>query len=194
MEADSNMLQPGAGGAVAPEPSSELPNRLQPGGAQVEAGQPQPQPAGGSAMMQHFGDLQDQAAARFAKMKQACQTLDKVRKELDHLVALGDTVTQEDVVKAGSGLVAAGLGAAAVAGILADMPDGGEALQGWVVQHDQETQQREAQAQRALAITRHELGLTAFRHIIGHSAETAEQPAAPADSNPLEMTGASDAS
>ena len=184
MNSEPNMLEPGAGAPVAPEPGPQLPNRLQPG-ADSSPQTPASAPSQLSDMMQHFGGMQDQAAARFNKMKQACQTLAKVRGELDSLLALGDTVTQEDVVKAGSGLVAAGLSAPAVAGLLADMPPDGEALQAWVSQHDQQTQAREAQAQHALAITRHELGLTAIRHIIGHSAEAQAQPQLAAGDNPL---------
>lgn len=148
-------------------------------------------------MMGHFGSMQDQAAARFSKMKEATAKLAVVRKELDGLSALGDTVTQDDIVKASSSLVAAGLGAVQVAGLLADMPDGGPALQAWVQQHDQQTRVREQQAEQALAITRHEMGLTALRHIIGASAEGQQQqqqaqppsPASPS-SNPLSLGAA----
>lgn len=97
--------------------------------------------------------------------------LAKVREQMDKLTALADTVTQDDVVEAAGKLVGAGLGSVAVAGILASMPEDGEALQGWVRQQDQQIVQREAQAVRALQLTRHQLGVTAMKSIIGHSAE-----------------------
>lgn len=184
---NDNMLEIGNGGAPAP---SEVPtNREQEGevGPMLQQGEPQ----NPSDMLQHFGSVQDQAAARFQKMKQATSTLAKVRTELDGLVALGDTLTQEDVTKAGGGLVAAGLSSVGVAGLLADMPQSGEPLQAWVAQHDVQTRQREQQAQQALAITRHEMGLTAFRHLVAHGAEGAGQGQQPADAqppvNPMEL-------
>ena len=159
-----NLLSPGFAGPVAPRPADADANPMQ-------ASPDQAPPTAASPMMQHFGSAQDVAAARYAKMKEATAKLAATRKELDGLTALGDTVSQEDVIKAASGMVAAGIGAPAVAGILADMPEGGAALQGWIAEHDAAVRQREAQAQQALTITRHEMGVAALRHIIAHSSE-----------------------
>lgn len=165
MDTSDMTLEAGSGGPVAPEKTGSNPLDI--------SGAP-PSAAPLSDMMQHFGGAQDQAAARYSKMKAAVATLSSVRKEMDGLVALHDTVSQEDVVKAAGRLVASGLGAVPVAGLLADMPPDGEALQRWVQQQDQGVTVREQQAERALALTRHELGLVALRNIIGHSAESAQ--------------------
>lgn len=180
MDDSSTELTSGFGQPVAPETPDSSPAI------------PAPRSPSPSPMMGHFGDLQDQAALRFQRMQEATSKLAVVRKELDGLTALGDMVTQDDVVKAASGLVAAGLGSVQVAGLLADMPDSGPALQAWVAQHDKQTQVREAQAQQALAVTRHQMGLTALRHLMGASAEGGPSPQPPsAPSNPLTLNGPS---
>lgn len=166
-----NELDPGQGGPATP--AAETANPLE---AQPAAGDPH------AEMLSHFNGMQDQAAARFQTMKEAVKRLDMVRKELDHLVSLGDTVDTEALVKAAGKLVAGGFGAVQVAGLLADAPEQGEALQSWIAEQDQQVAQRETQAQRALAMTRHELGLTALRHMIGVSSGVVptEPPAGPA--------------
>jgi hypothetical protein len=164
MDTSMNALAPGSGGPVAPEPA-------------VESGVlPQPVPAP-SPMASHFGSAQDQVALQYQRMQKATAMLRRVRGEMDKLMALADTVKQEDVVEAAGRMVADGLGSVQVAGILATMPQDGEALQAWVRQQDLGIQHREGQAERALALVRHELGLAAFRSIIGHSAEAQQPPA-----------------
>jgi hypothetical protein len=121
--------------------------------------------------MAHFGQAQDKAAAQYEKMKEASKKLTVAQTQLDGLVALADTVSQDDVVKAASRLVAAGVGAVQVATLLADMPPDGQALQGWVAAQDQKIGKAAAQAKVALALTRHQMGVAAMRSVIGHSAE-----------------------
>ncbi len=182
-----NQLEPGQGGEVAPRApeQSQSPAMDSP-------------PPGPSPMEQHFSSGLDKAQQQYTKMKGAVKLLGNVRKEMDKLVGLADTVTQDDVVEASAKIVAAGVGATAMAGLLAQMPDSGEALQAWVAQFDQGVAQREAQAQRALDLTRHHLGMVAFRGIMAHSAEAGEQqgeasaPESSPPSNPLSLQGTPD--
>jgi len=113
----------------------------------------------------------DVASARLDKLDAAGALLGKVRAELDSLVKMGDTVSQDDVIKSSGKLVAAGLAPMAVAGLLADMPSGtgGEALQSWVRQHDMQVQQREQQLQQVHAQARHQAAIAGFQLLAGHS-------------------------
>lgn len=189
--AEMNALAPGAGGQAAPEAVPA--NPMEGPGAAPDPGAQPPQ-APQSEMMAHFGGLQNQARARYDKMKEAAAKVGATRKALDGLAVLGDTVTSEDVVRAATGLVEAGIPAVNVAGILSEMPDGAAALQGWVQQKDQAVQMQEAQVTRALAITRHELAVTSLKHLMAHGAEQAAPQAPPQQTaqtdNPLENSNA----
>ena len=127
-------------------------------------------------------------SAKYDKLTSARSTLDKVRVEMDSLVKLGDSVTPEDVIKAAGGLVAAGLEPAAVASLLGDMPEGGQALQAWVAQHDQDVQQREAQLNQVHRAVRHQMGATAMRTLMMNAAHQAMQP--PEALGPAQAPGA----
>lgn len=132
----------------------------QPG--EPQAGQPQPNaldaspgpqpPAGPSGLEQFHGQM----AAHSAKLGEADQTLQKTRGELAKLASMGDAVTPEDVIKGAGALVAHGLSPIAMASLLADMPEGGVALQGWVQQHLQGLEQREQQLSQVQGQVRHQ--------------------------------------
>lgn len=107
----------------------------------------------------------DQTAASVKKLQEAKGRATLVRRALDQLAALGDTVTQEDVTKESSKLVGGGMGAEEVAGLLADMPDGSQALQGWIGQHDVALRANEAKLDQMLATQRHTLGVQALHHV-----------------------------
>ena len=175
--ATNNALEPGDGGpiGVAGQDGAEVqmgPRTNEAAPAENSLGaDPLPPPPPPSDMMQYFSALQDHAAARYQRVRQVEANLELVRKELDGLVALGDLVSQDDLTAAATQLVSAGLGAAAVAGVLADAPDGGAALQGWLAQKDLEIRGKEQQMEAAVALTRHEMMLASLRHIIAHSAE-----------------------
>lgn len=183
----ANELDIGAGGPASPQ---EVPTNP---GPEVQEAQPSaglggspPQPDG-SAMTSHYHGGQEEAAARYQKMMEAKRKLDATRTQMDWLLGLGDTVTTEDLVVAAGKLVAQGLGAVAMAGLLADAPEAGEALQTWVQQQEVQIQQREAQAQQALDTTRHEMGVAALKTLIAasHEGGQIQQPMAPTpDSTP----------
>lgn len=128
-----------------------------------------------SGMMKHFGSRQDQAAARFDKMKEAKQQIDAVLDAFGHLTDLQDTVQVRDVVKACAGIVAAGVPAVQMATILADMPEQPGQLQAWVKDEFDKAQQAEKTIDHGLQVTRHGLLTSALEHLIGHSAEQQQQ-------------------
>ena len=120
--------------------------------------------------------------AQFEKIDSSKQTLERVRVQLDQLAKLGDNVTTEDVIKAGGGLVAAGLTPKAVAGLMATLPQGGgEALAGWVQQHEQMLEQQEQQNQQMHQMAAHQMGVSAIHALASHAheAQKAQAPQAP---------------
>jgi len=129
--------------------------------------------------------------AQFEKVDSSRQTLLKVRAELDKLQKLGDSVTTEDVIKAGGGLVAAGLTPKAVAGLMATLPPGGgEALAGWVQQHEQMLDQQEQQNAQLHQLAGHQLAASALNSIASYAHEAknrapAASPAASAAQAPV---------
>lgn len=123
--------------------------------------------------------LHDMTKTKYDKLAEAKAMLEKVKKELLPLTKMGDLVSQDDVIKAAGKLVGHGLGASAVAGILADMPADGQALAAWVAQHVVGIQQREQQLGPLLTSTQHELGVHALQLLAAHSIHgQAEAPGA----------------
>lgn len=105
---------------------------------------------------------------QYAKLQTAFQTLDAVRKGMDKLSALADTVTPEDVVREASILVAKGLTPTAVATLLSEMPETPEQLAQWVSQQDAQVTQREQQLAAVTRQMRQRLGTTALRGLAAH--------------------------
>ncbi len=149
-------------------------NPMMPPGQMPPQGPPQGMPQGGPPPGPMGNPLESQLqnhqqqSAFFEKLQTAKETLSAVRKEMDALLALGDTVSPSDVVKMGGGLVAAGLTPKAVAGLLADMPQGGEALQAWVKGHDQDVTAREQQLAQVMQQTQHQMGTSALSILSTH--------------------------
>lgn len=143
------------------------------------AGAPdEPQP-GPHPLVSGMDALHEMTRSRYDKLAAAKSMLEKVKNELLPLAKMGDTVSQDDVIKAAGKLVGHGLGASAVAGILADMPQDGQALAAWVAQHVIGIQQREAQLKPVLTATQHELGVHALQLLAAHSIHgQAEAPGA----------------
>jgi hypothetical protein len=102
----------------------------------------------------------------------------KTRQELDALVAKGDSVTPEDVIEGAGALVGAGADVHGISGMLASMPQGGgQALVGWLKQQDQFVQQKEAQIEQTIDLSRHRLGVSAMHQLLGH--HLADQASSP---------------
>jgi hypothetical protein len=130
-----------------------------------------PAPAGvpgAHPLISGMSALHDLSRAKFDKLSDAKAMLEKVKSELLPLAKMGETVSQEDVIKAAGKMVGHGLGASAVAGLLADMPQDGQPLAAWVAQHMIGVQQREAQLQPVLAKAQHELGVHAIQLLAAH--------------------------
>lgn len=153
----ANELAPGNAGLVAPSPSDQEANP--PGPPQAPAPGPQ------------IGSAQDAAAAKFNMLKEAQTQVSATDHAIQSLLLLGDTVSSKDVVKAASGMVAAGIPAVEVATILSDMPESTEAIQSWLSEMDQGVKDKQAQVEQAMKGARYKLGLAAMRSIIAHSAE-----------------------
>ena len=159
-----------------------------PGNALVPAGVDHSQlPALTNAMGQAHSGLR----SRYEKLREAESRISVARVVMDELAAMQDTVTQDDVVKGAGRLVAAGGGAAEVAGMLAEMPPDGEALQGWVAQKDAGLQRIEALLEEQMSAARYQMGVGALQHIAATQAHSeyglpapTAVPAAPAG-NPL---------
>lgn len=98
------------------------------------------------------------ANAKLEKLTTMGHLLRKTREELDGLVKMRDTVTEEDVIGAVGKIVAAGGKPMEMASMLADAPfHSSEALQAWIAKKDVAVRQMEQQMQIAEATTRHEL-------------------------------------
>lgn len=164
-----NELDPGYGAPVAPKPPREnLAPPSEPLAAEPVEGAEAPPPLSGLAG--HLQARTEGALERFEKLQEAVGRLRVVRQEMDKLLGLGDMVSEDDVVGAAAGLVAGGLTAPAVAGLLADMPTAPEAIKEWVAQHDQGVRAREAQLEQVMRLARHELAVSGLRQLIGHAA------------------------
>lgn len=161
-----------------------------PQGAPQGQGQPQgqggPTPAGAAGAPDSLSHIE----ASYDKLRSAQGMLAKVRNGLDSLVTLGDTVTQDDVIKVAGKLVGAGLTPGGMASLLAEMPENPEQLMMWISQHDQDVTQREQQLNQMTDQFRHELGVQAMRKAMGaqppgSGAQTPQaQPSQPMPSAP----------
>lgn len=119
---------------------------------------------------------------QFNQLTKLVKRMDQVRRELTELATLGDMVTDEDVVEASGRLVAQGMEAHEVAGMLASLPAGGQALADWVQEQAAAAAQREQQLGQAHEMARHELGVRAFRALAAHHL-------APPEAGPEGMAG-----
>lgn len=121
---------------------------------------PDPGPIGKAVGMAHTT-----AKAQYQKLAESSSRLDDVRQQLDRLQGMGDAVEQDDVIKAAGLLVGKGLSPMAMAGLLADMPEGGEALTAWVAQQAQQVTQREQQLAPLKSGARQALGSAALHSL-----------------------------
>ena len=114
-------------------------------------GKPAAAPNPNFSVEQHVQQNYEQAKAQHTQLMQSAKRINAVRKELDSLGKLGDQVTVEDVVKGAGTLVGTGFSPMALAQMLSSMPTtGGQALQAWVAQQDQQVQGMEAQMRQKL--------------------------------------------
>lgn len=133
-----------------------------------QAGGP-PQPR--TDPMAQLSASHDAAKASYQKTSEVGTLLKATRGELDKLVALGPSVTVEDVMKGAGQILAAGGDESQLLNMIANpqspMPQGGEALASWVKTQDQMVAQREAQFGPAETAASHQLGTSALRNLHG---------------------------
>lgn len=131
------------------------------------------------------------ASAQVQKLTEARSLADAIRSAMDGVVALGDNVTPEDVIKGAGSIVGKGGDPMQLASLLADMPQGGQALAAWVQQHDQVLGQQEKAIDQKLAVARHGAG-TAALHLLAmnHIASKFGTPAAQAPAPNTETSNA----
>lgn len=125
-------------------------------------------PAAPSTLRQRLLLAHSAAKSMFEKTGELVGRTDRARVQLEHLTALGDMIAPEDVIKSAGRLVAGGEDPLALAGLLADMPDNPQALQGWVAQHAQQAAQTEQQVLQTHAAARHQLGVSALHVLQAH--------------------------
>lgn len=132
--------------------------------------------------MDTLSSTHEAAKAQFSHVSDVGKLISATRAELDKLSAMGDSVTMEDVIKGTGALVAAGADPEALIAMIANpqspMPEGGEALAGWVKQQDQMVKQREAGHQQAQELAQHQLGVSAMHVLAGHMGMGREQQTA----------------
>lgn len=129
-------------------------------------GQPSP------GLLDPMQQQHQQYSALYQKSNDTNQMFAKLKAGLDSLLALGDGVQPEDVIKEAGTLVAAGADPHNLAAQLATMPtSGGQALAGWVQQQDQAAAANLAKQEPSHAALRHELGVSALRVLAAHHFE-----------------------
>lgn len=127
----------------------------------------------------------EQLSSHYDKLTDAKKKLDIAREGMDGLVKMGDTVDIPAVVKVAGRLVAEGLDPAAMAALLAEMPEKPELLVEWIQQHDQQLVQREEDLGKMQMVVRHQLGVEGLRALMSPGVEP--PPEAPVPSGPSMM-------
>lgn len=111
----------------------------------------------------------DEMESNYDKAQAALNKLTIARTSMDKLTSMGENVSMGDLVKAGGRLVASGLDATSVAGLLADAgaeaSDNPKLLAEWVKHQDIELHQREAQLKLATRDLAYHMGLTGVQMI-----------------------------
>lgn len=160
-----NILESGTG--APPAPVEAKANPLEAAGAPAAP----PAPAR-SKMLTPFDEVEEQAYSRFKQLQDLDKQMRAMLEATTELVKMGDTVTQDAVVKASGGIVAAGVPAVDVASTLAEMPENSEALQAWVGQKAQQALQQSQILQQEMGKAAYQLGLASFKSILADSAES----------------------
>ena len=141
-----------------------------PGGATGNTGSPGPGPApvtGTDPIVAHH----EAAKAAHDKVGYAVTQLREARGDLDKLVGMGDSVTDEDVLQSMAKWTANGADPKGLIALMAGnpangqppMPSGGEALKGWLADHDAQMKQMEQQLNQVHEQTGQQLGTAALR-------------------------------
>ncbi len=169
---------------------SEIGNALMPQ-AQAQAA-PSPQlPDAHAGLAGTIGKAHDAASAQLSKLQAAKTLVSHIRSGLENLTKLGDMVGAEDVIKAAGDIVGKGGDPIALAGMLANMPEGGQAIQSWVTEQAAKLAQNEAQLTQQLNLAKHQtasaaLHVMAMDHI-GQKFQPPQGEASPEAAGPMEQ-------
>lgn len=88
-----------------------------------------------------------------------------LKRELTSLAQMGDMVTADDVVNSAGKLVAAGFDPRKMATLLADMPEGGQALSAWLGKTAAQATINHAKLSQTHEGFRHNLGIEAMKSL-----------------------------
>jgi hypothetical protein len=172
----------------------------QPAANPLTGGGPTAAPSTADPMQAALSQAHGQSSAQFDKLANSRKILDGVRKAMDSLVKMGDTIEPDNVIKAAGDLTALGLEPAALAQLLSTMPQaGGPALAAWLQQQDAMATQREQAVDQQHQLAAHQMGVDALHllmhdHMVGKmagqgvlpgSASPAAAAPAPQSPNPL---------
>jgi hypothetical protein len=122
-----------------------------------------------AGLLPHMEGALQQHVTKYDKLSEIAGKATVMRETLDSLVKKGDMIDQDDLIDAAGKLVSRGFPAAEIASFLAEAPENGEALQGWIMQHDMKLRQNEMQLKEMQSITRHQMGVNALRLLGAHS-------------------------
>jgi|SRR5215469_3215541 len=156
------------------------------------SGRAGPPPA--SKAGQPFADVHQQlkyTQSQFKQGQQAQQVLDHLRRELDGLMEMGDTVRPEHVIEAAGRLVGHGIGATQVATIMSDMPaQGGEGLASWIRMHEAVVTNAEAQLIKENLLIQHQMAVAGLRsmaatHLVHEATQGPQATQGPTPMNQL---------
>lgn len=154
--------------------------------------------------MAEVATAHSQAKAQYDELSDISDMQEATRAELDKLVAMGDAVSLEDVMKGMAGLVGAGANPKALTAMMAGnpaqgqqpMPSGGQALAAWLQQQDQFVKGHEqamagAKAQAAHSTVASALQMLSAHHMVAKSGSGSSPGPLPSTSpNPLTSSGA----
>jgi len=147
---------------------------------------------------QPFADVHQQlkyTQSQFKQGQQAQQVLDHLRRELDSLMEMGDTVRPEHVIEAAGRLVGHGIGATQIATIMSDMPaQGGEGLASWIRMHDVTVSQAEAQLIQENRLIQHQMAVAGLKsmaatHLVHEASMGPQATQGPTPMNQLGVAG-----
>lgn len=141
---------------------------------QMPEGIPEPQAPAGPAPIQQGNTSHE---AFYDKLRQAQGKIEVVQNVLGRLMGLGDTVTQEDVIKGASKIVSSGVSPEGMAAMLADMPDKQELLGPWIAQHKATFDKQDAAISQMAGQVRHQMGVEALQGAMGGGATPEPPPA-----------------
>jgi len=171
----NSLTQTSTGGSGPSAPTLALPNVSTPAvpttPAPAPAGVPASAPAGapsGASPLAFAKSQHDLISSQYNSINTTLASVDRLKTRLANLSKLGDMVTTEDVIKEASGAIAHGIPAGQIAGLLAEMPESGPQIAGWLQEKTVVLQQTEAGLLQAQEQMREHLGHAGMQMLMAH--------------------------